>query len=584
MPRAVKIVATREGGIDADVLLGLERRGRGRSRGAALASRRGRRARPRRFRQLRRRPSRRRSDPDALIDGLQRSDARARHPAHQGLRRSRGQADAAAGAGRRRAFPPRLRPAVARRARARASRLVVIAQKGVDRAAIAAALAGPDRSMHIRPHRDPLARRNGRGGRSRSDAGRRGLPVLLRQRPRCARRAYEAEPEPKPTLQAREPRRAAPSLFGRSLSREGVRERALRRRAGARRRGLLALRRRRTCGARARGAASSSPFCRATGVADARLEEASTLPPDVGRGFWRYFDEGGPPTTWPACLAFVAAGLGAAERRRRRAPVARRSAVSSARLLRGRGERAARAHRLLSLDLSRGRHRADRGARARAARAKASRRPASIVTSLKDEAAIAPLARADLREERSTSSSTRPPFRPGSTMAREPFSIRSTRRCCRSCWPASSSEHGAPRRAASAADLAMHVVLPEIDGRILTRAISFKAAGARGAATRIRRRRCIGRSPTASPSSPISPCPGRGCRRKPARRKAARLRPVGLSGARRPHRLRRRARHAASAVADRRDARAQPGYDVGADCDAPSADRRASRKGRARRR
>ena len=33
------------------------------------------------------------------------------------------------------------------------------------------------------------------------------------------------------------------------------------------------------------------------------------------------------------------------------------------------------------------------------------------------------------------------------------------------------------------ADLAMHVALPEIDGRILTRAISFKAAGPRDAAT-----------------------------------------------------------------------------------------------------
>ena len=39
--------------------------------------------------------------------------------------------------------------------------------------------------------------------------------------------------------------------------------------------------------------------------------------------------------------------------------------------------------------------------------------------------------------------------------------------------------NGQARRAASApADLAMHVVLPEIDGRILTRAISFKAGDA----------------------------------------------------------------------------------------------------------
>ena len=37
------------------------------------------------------------------------------------------------------------------------------------------------------PHRDPLARRNGRSGRSRPDAGGCRLPLVLRQRPQCAR-------------------------------------------------------------------------------------------------------------------------------------------------------------------------------------------------------------------------------------------------------------------------------------------------------------------------------------------------------------------------------------------------------------
>ena len=41
----------------------------------------------------------------------------------------------------------------------------------------------------------------------------------------------------------------------------------------------------------------------------------------------------------------------------------------------------------------------------------------------------------------------------------------------------------ASRRGLGPADLAMHVALPEIDGRILTRAVSFKAAGERDAAT-----------------------------------------------------------------------------------------------------
>src|SRR5208337_553086 len=41
----------------------------------------------------------------------------------------------------------------------------------------------------------------------------------------------------------------------------------------------------------------------------------------------------------------------------------------------------------------------------------------------------------------------------------------------------------ASARGLGPADLAMHVALPEIDGRILTRAISFKTASARDAAT-----------------------------------------------------------------------------------------------------
>ncbi len=58
------------------------------------------------------------------------------------------------------------------------------------------------------------------------------------------------------------------------------------------------------------------------------------------------------------------------------------------------------------------------------------------------------------------------------------------------------------------ADLAMHVALPEIDGRILTRAISFKAASPRDAATEFGASP-TGRSPTGSRSSRNSLRPGR---------------------------------------------------------------------------
>ena len=127
LPRAVKIAATREGAIDADVLLGVKaaaeddlaaRPSHHDAEGEhdhddfdtfVVAIPRG--ARPRR------------ADRSA-----RRSDAGARHPAHEGLCRSRGQADAPAGAGRRPAIPPRLRPAVGA-GEPRESRLVVIGRR-----------------------------------------------------------------------------------------------------------------------------------------------------------------------------------------------------------------------------------------------------------------------------------------------------------------------------------------------------------------------------------------------------------------------------------------------------------------------
>ena len=61
-------------------------------------------------------------------------------------------------------------------------------------------------------------------------------------------------------------------------------------------------------------------------------------------------------------------------------------------------------------------------------------------------------------------------------------------------------------------DLAMNVALPEIDGRILSRAVSFKAPLGRDPETEADLVG-YGRLPTASPLSPISRAIGRGCAR-----------------------------------------------------------------------
>ena len=90
----------------------------------------------------------------------------------------------------------------------------------------------------------------------------------------------------------------------------------------------------------------------------------------------------------------------------------------------------------------------------------------------------------------------------------------------------------------------MNVALPEVDGRILPRAVSFKARGPPRSATAMPDRRLSRRCPTASPSSPRSPPPGSRLRATPAGRAPRRARPRQLPQPRRPHRQRRRPRHA----------------------------------------
>ena len=155
-------------------------------------------------------------------------------------------------------------------------------------------------------------------------------------------------------------------------------------RAPARRRSIIgatASRNWRRC-ARRRDVKSRS--CPGDRRADPRLDAASTLRGDAVDRVWRYFDEGGLDNL-AACLAlsrFRARRRGGRRRRpRRSAP----SAASRPPVSRPRRTRRRAAHRLLSLDLSRRRHRADRGAGPGAPRAGASRSTSVFVTSLKDE-------------------------------------------------------------------------------------------------------------------------------------------------------------------------------------------------------
>ena len=298
------------------------------------------------------------------------------------------------------------------------------------------------------------------------------------------------------------------------------------------------------------GATSSSRCCRETGAATRASIKASTLDPDAVERIWRYFDEGG-PDNMAACLAFLASEIGcaaiaAAARSGQRLRPLRRG------LFRGRAERGARPHRLLSLHLSRQRSRSHRSAGAGA-----SRQGACGHERLRDRASrtkrrsrpYAPFSIASA----STSCSTPPPF-PRAWMQRRGTALDALDAPVLQVVLAGVGLEAwrASQRGLGPSDLAMHVALPEIDGRILTRAISFKEASARDAQTefadgrasaarrscRVHRRAC----------SPLGEPPAQG-----AGGQTPRLRAAGLSGARRAHRLCRRPRYAGERRRDRRD-------------------------------
>src|ERR1700733_9237259 len=213
---------------------------------------------------------------------------------------------------------------------------------------------------------------------------------------------------------------------------------------------------------------------------DARLDEASTLDPDAVLQIWRYFDEGG-PENMAACLGFFASRIGGAATAPPPVSVSAFGRFDAACFEAGPGA----AHALivfyrsiyLANDL------APIEALARALRDNGFAVTSVFVTSLKDEAALSPL-RVFLARRRfdvvlnATAFSARLDAGEGTALDALDAPILQVVLAGVSleAWRAS-------QRGLGPSDLAMHVALPEIDGRILSRAISFKAAGARDAST-----------------------------------------------------------------------------------------------------
>ena len=363
-----------------------------------------------------------------------------------------------------------------------------------------------------------------------------------------ARRPPDA-PEPAP----RQPPAARPPAVGRPVCRAGGRPRAPGRPAPARRPQLLALR----PGAGRRGLPRrrhpARRACPATTSPTRSCARWSTLPAEACHRLWQYLVHGGLDNA------------GAAARLRRRACSAATSPGASRRRCcapgcTGRGWRAR-----ISTWCARAGDRADRslpwcsiGPWCRRA----------ISTSI--DALIDGLGRSGAqsrcrssppasrtRSARRWCASCSQQARPAVVLNATGFAVSSARRVAadaaatsrtaassRWCSPAAARRPGAPARAASSArDLAMNVALPEVDGRVLSRAVAFKAPQALRSRDREQHRRLRpGRRP------------GRVHRRAggrlgaPARhaggRAAGRDRARQLPQPRRPDRQRRRPRHA----------------------------------------
>ncbi|HLX99080.1 MAG TPA: cobaltochelatase subunit CobN, partial [Roseiarcus sp.] len=214
---------------------------------------------------------------------------------------------------------------------------------------------------------------------------------------------------------------------------------------------------------------------------DARLDEASTLESGALLRIWRYFDEGGPGNI-AACLAFFASEIGAASAEApapqpvpafgrcegacfEAEPDAPKALVVFYRSI------------YLASDLE------PIEALSRALRDKGFAVESAFVTSLKDEAALEPLG-AFLEERRFdvvlnlTAFSARVDMGEGTALDKLDAPVLQVvlAGIGLDAWRAS-------QRGLGPTDLAMHVALPEIDGRILSRAISFKAPHAKDPGT-----------------------------------------------------------------------------------------------------
>ena len=208
---------------------------------------------------------------------------------------------------------------------------------------------------------------------------------------------------------------------------------------------------------------------------------------------------------------------------------------------------------------------------ARALRAKGFATTSVYVTSLKDEAALAPLRALIEREPfdvvlNATAFSARLDEAEGTVLDSidAPVLQVALAGVGLEAWRASP-------RGLGPADLAMHVALPEIDGRILSRAISFKSAKERDASTEFG---AVAHQPLADRVAFVAELAASWARLRrtaPADKRLACVLPdyparggrtgyaVGLDTP-------------ASAIAIAETLRAA-GYDVAADCDAPAADR-----------
>ena len=214
--------------------------------------------------------------------------------------------------------------------------------------------------------------------------------------------------------------------------------------------------------------------------ADARLDQASTLAPEAAAEIWRYFDEGG-PLNMAACLARLAAELGAAKPAPNPAPVSAFGRFEAACVAAPPGAPRALIVFYRSIYLAGDLEPIEALASELAGQGFAT--TAVYVTSLKDQAAIAPL-RALIAAEafhvvlNATAFSARLDDGEGTVLDSIDAPVLQVvlAGLAEDAWRASP-------RGLGPADLAMHVALPEIDGRILARAVSFKAAAARDAAT-----------------------------------------------------------------------------------------------------